>query len=228
MRCRGLQVEVERYPRPSCFEVDILYLAAGCSEDDRFRSAAPYTTVRKGDGRTRCEIQQFAGRSLPELEADLLVGHCLATLDSKEHLGDVGQFIVRHVRHTDALAAIECINYVLVIGVVLIADFHLSTERHVERILTFIYSFVRRVGIHGKDHFERFTQALFVGQIDDIRVLANRYIDVVIDADCLIFHRVNGSVGRADGQPVGHGLDGVLMPFAGVVDDLEIDIGRAA
>ena len=146
-RCGHLQIR--RDPRPSGIEINILRFASDGSEHHRLLIAAAIDIpVCKEDFPVREEADEFAGRCLPELEADLFAYHVIVAMDGQEYFAGVGHIVVIDIRHTDARVMVERIDYIVLVGVNRLVNLHLRADGHVKRILAFVYVIVRRNSLY--------------------------------------------------------------------------------
>ena len=167
------------------------------------------------------EIKDFSGRSLPELEANRLTVHTIITIDGHEDLGCIGDIVKGDIFFTDTLIVIERIDDIIRIGIInRFVEQYLCADRHIERILAFIHTVVGRSCLYLVFDTKRFAQSVFIGQIDHIRIKTYGYIGIKGKRQRYLIRRAYRTARSIDREPLRHRLDGILVTFTGVVDDM--------
>ena len=191
------QIEIQGYPVPALLDSDMLHFTSAGHEDNRFSVVAAIDiAMLEEDIATCCEIKDFTGRSLPELEANRLTVHIIVTINSDEGLGCVGDIVKGDIFFTDTLIAVERIDDIIRVGVIdRLIEHDLCADRHIERILAFIHTVVRRYRLYIEFDTERFAQSVFIGQIDHIRIKTYGYIGIERKRQRYLVSRFNRAAG---------------------------------
>ena len=134
-----------------------------------------------------------------------------ASLGVKVHIGFAHDVVAQHGYH-----------HVFGVTVVCAVNHHLSTQRHLASVAAGVVVVPGAEGLDFDHDFQRFAEAVLIGEIDDFGVDADGQVmvDGETQADGLL--RVDAAVGLADAHPAGQTLDGELVSASADV----LDVGR--
>ena len=220
---QSLVGQVERNPVPTFLQVDVGKHQCTAIENDRLHRSTDNLLRRKCDGLRRFGLIDDACRGVVHTEHNRVGRFGGMRIDGEQHIIHVGGGVVRCVRHTDALFAVECGEYVVFVHREYTFETHLSEYGTVVFVGVFIDSPRRFFAGYYHVYRQRLAYILCIYQIDDFVVGA--YVQTTVDAkfDSGRFGRVERAGFGGGGEPRRQVLDGVVLHESAFVRNADFE-----